>query len=64
VKVVVALDRCLGNARCVAAAPEVFDVDDDEGTVVVLQQEPGASLATRVELAARSCPTGALSLLP
>jgi ferredoxin len=46
----------------VAAAPEVFDVDD-EGTAFLLQDEPTAELADRVELAVRRCPTGALSIL-
>jgi ferredoxin len=62
VRVVIDTGRCLGNALCVAAAPEVFDVDD-EGTAFLLQDEPTAELADRVELAVRRCPTGALSIL-
>ena len=62
-RVVADLTTCLGNARCVVAAPEVFDVDDD-GVVVVLDTNPSSDLAAKVELAVRSCPTGSLTLLP
>jgi ferredoxin len=61
VRIVINTGRCLGNARCVAAAPTVFDVDDD-GVVVLLDEDPPAELAAKVELAVKSCPTGALSL--
>lgn len=60
-RVTIDASRCLGNARCMAAAPEVFDVDDD-GFSSVLDQHPAASLHDRVRLAARSCPTGAISV--
>jgi ferredoxin len=60
-RIVIDSDRCQANARCVAAAPEVFDVDDD-GYVVVLQPHPLASLAKSVEAAVRSCPTGAITV--
>jgi len=61
VRVVADLSTCLGNARCVATAPEVFDVDDD-GVVVVLDATPSPDLAAKVDLAVRSCPTGSLSI--
>jgi ferredoxin len=61
VRIHVDRDRCLGNARCSALAPEVFDNDDD-GYVVVLQ-EPDESMRHTVEVAVQSCPTGALSLV-
>jgi len=61
VRVTIDASRCLGNARCMAAAPEVFDVDDD-GASSVLEEHPGPALAERVRLAVRSCPTGAISI--
>jgi ferredoxin len=64
VRVVVDKGKCLGNALCVAAAPEVFDVDDEEGLVVLLQEDPGPELADRVARAVKSCPTSALSIEP
>jgi ferredoxin len=61
VRVAIDPSMCLGNARCMAAAPEVFDVDDD-GVSSVLDEHPGADLFDRVRLAVRSCPTGAISI--
>lgn len=41
-------------------APQVFDQDEDEGTVVVIDPQPPAELREAVLSAARSCPTGAI----
>lgn len=48
-------DRCVGGGQCVLAAPEVFDQDDD-GLVVVLQEDPPPELAGDVRTAAKLCP--------
>jgi ferredoxin len=61
VKVVVDFDKCKSNAVCMAAAPEVFEVRDDN-FLYVLQEEPGEELREQVEEAVRTCPTGAISL--
>lgn len=61
-KVVVDLPACQGYVCCVMAAPEVFDVDDDTGKVVLLAAEPDESLRAKVAEAVRSCPSGALRL--
>lgn len=55
-KVVVDLDLCQGHAQCEDAAPEVFRVNDD-ALVDVLIEQPGESLRSKVETAARRCPT-------
>ena len=60
-KVVVNFDLCQSNALCMNAAPEVFEVRDD-GYLYVLQEEPGEDLRSKVEEAARLCPTQAISL--
>ncbi len=44
-------------------APDVFDVDDD-GVVVLVQEAWSADHDAEVELAVRSCPTGALQIAP
>jgi ferredoxin len=62
-RVLIDLDRCLGNARCVAVAPDVFDVDDD-GVVFLVQESWSTDRDADVELAVRSCPTGALQIAP
>jgi ferredoxin len=62
VKVVVDFDKCKSNAVCMAAAPEVFEVRDDN-FLYILQDEPSEELRPKVEQAVRTCPTGAISLV-
>ncbi|HEY7621943.1 MAG TPA: ferredoxin [Solirubrobacteraceae bacterium] len=54
-------DTCQGYANCVAAASDVYDIDDN-GKVVLLTETIDETDRARVEEAARSCPVGALSL--
>ena len=60
-RVVVDWDLCESNAVCMAVAPEVFEVDDDDN-LNVLQQEPPEELRAKVEEAVRRCPKQALAL--
>jgi ferredoxin len=60
-RVVVDFDKCKSNALCMAAAPEVFEVRDDN-FLYVLQEEPGEELRAKVEEAVRVCPQQAISL--
>ncbi|TDC48605.1 ferredoxin [Jiangella ureilytica] len=57
----VEIDQCVGGGQCVMAAPDVFDQDDD-GLVVVLDDDPGPDRADDVALAARLCPARAIRL--
>jgi ferredoxin len=52
---------CESNALCVLAAPEVFELQDDD-TLLILQETPDESLRGKVEDAIRSCPKRAISL--
>jgi ferredoxin len=61
VRVEVDWGLCESNALCMAAAPEVFEVRDDD-LLYVLDQEPGEGLRAKVEQAVRSCPKAALSI--
>ncbi|MES3636613.1 ferredoxin [Mycobacterium intracellulare] len=54
-------ELCQGYANCIAAAPDVFDIDDD-GIVVVLRDEVEDSERARVDESVRSCPVAALRL--
>jgi ferredoxin len=45
-----------------AAAPEVFEVRDDD-LLYLLDEEPGEELRAKVEQAVRSCPRTALSII-
>jgi ferredoxin len=60
-KVIVDFDSCLGNANCMMAAPEVFQVRND-GSLVVLNETPSPELRAKVEAAARICPTQAIRI--
>jgi len=49
-------ETCAVSSLCVYRLPGVFDQDED-GLVVVLDEEPGAELHEEVRRAARGCPT-------
>ncbi|MCF2526784.1 ferredoxin [Yinghuangia soli] len=60
-KVNVDFDKCKSNALCMAEAPEVFEVREDN-FLYILQDNPGEELRTQVEEAARVCPTRAITI--
>jgi ferredoxin len=60
-RVVCDWDLCESNAICMAVAPEVFEVDDDDN-LNLLQEEPPEDLRPKVEEAVRRCPKQALSI--
>jgi ferredoxin len=49
-------DQCIGAGQCVLSAPEVFDQDEEDGTVVLLQETPPATSQDEVRRAANFCP--------
>ena len=53
-------DVCIGAGMCVMTAPEVFDQDEDDGLVVVLQAEVPPEHAEAAARAVAGCPSGAL----
>ena len=59
-RVVVDFDLCESNALCMAAAPEVFEVRDDD-FLYVLDESPPEELREKVMAAVRSCPKNAIS---
>ena len=60
-KVTVDRDVCQNHGQCVFAAPQVFELDD-EGELVVLDDEPDESLRAAVEEAVDVCPTRAITV--
>jgi len=56
------LNTCQGYANCVMVAPEVFDINEETGLAVLLQETPDDSQLAAVEEAVRQCPTEAISL--
>ena len=61
-RVVVDWDLCQGHGACKSEAPEVFDVDEQNSVVIVLQESPPEALRTSVLAAVKYCPTRALSI--
>jgi ferredoxin len=61
-RVVVDFDLCESNALCMAAAPEVFEVRDDD-FLYVLNETPPDDMRPRVEEAVRRCPKAAISIV-
>jgi ferredoxin len=53
--------RCESNALCMGAAPEVFEVGDDD-VLVVLQDSPPEALRGQVLDAVAMCPKQALTV--
>ena len=52
---------CEGFANCLVAAPDLFDLDDED-KVIILQGELDETERARVEEAIRSCPVSALTI--
>ncbi|SHG80291.1 ferredoxin [Streptoalloteichus hindustanus] len=55
-------ELCVSAGMCALTAPEIFDQDDDEGRVVVLDARPSADLREGALEAARLCPAAALTV--
>lgn len=56
-------ERCIGSGACAFTAPDVFDQDDTDGRVVILNSAPTEKLQNSVLDAVRGCPVSALELL-
>jgi len=54
-------DECEGHGVCARVAPEVFSVDADGNSDVLLDQVP-PELRLKAMLAMRQCPTNAISV--
>jgi ferredoxin len=54
------MDLCQSHGECALAAPEVFELGDDD--VLRWIEEPDESLRPKVEQAVANCPVSAISL--
>ncbi|TWG11377.1 ferredoxin [Actinoplanes teichomyceticus] len=61
-KIVADLSRCVGAGQCVLTEPALFDQDPEDGTVVVLDEQPSGDLVRAAYDAVRVCPSQALSI--
>ncbi|GAA3092805.1 ferredoxin [Streptosporangium carneum] len=55
--------RCIGAGMCALTVPEVFDQNEEDGTVLLLDAEPPPERQAAVQRAERLCPSGAISVL-
>lgn len=55
-------DKCVAGGQCVVAAPAVFDQRDEDGVVILLQENPPAAEFERVRTAATLCPAAVIRL--
>jgi len=63
VKISVDEDRCQGHSRCMALAPELFEVDDYGVSSVRIDGEVPAGLEEKARLAAANCPERAITIV-
>jgi len=61
-KIIIDLKLCEGNERCVNAAPEVFELRDDEKSHLLVERPP-ERLRAKISQAARVCPRQAISII-
>lgn len=63
-KVSIDRTRCVGAGQCVRVAPAVFDQDEKDGLVVLINARPGDLGASDVGKAALLCPAQAIRVEP
>ena len=61
-RVVVDYNLCESNAICMAVAPEVFEVRDDDN-LYILNETPPESMRAKMQEAVDRCPKQAISLV-
>ena len=61
-KVIVDQDKCVSSGQCVLNAEELFDQRDDDGVVVLLNDNPPADQAVNARNAAAACPALAIDI--
>jgi ferredoxin len=61
-RVEVDLSKCTGHGICESIADDVFEVQN-EGTVLIRENERAESDRDRMQQAVTQCPTGALRLV-
>ncbi|MCR1786667.1 ferredoxin [Nocardioides carbamazepini] len=61
-RIAVEAASCIAAGVCVGMAPDHFDQDDEDGTVVLLDPDPAPELEPAVRTAAAACPVRAILL--
>jgi ferredoxin len=60
-KIVADTEKCVGSGQCVLTEPKLFDQNDNDSRVLILNDSPEDALAEKAKEAARVCPSRALS---
>ncbi|MCH0541756.1 ferredoxin [Streptomyces sp. MUM 203J] len=55
-------DRCVGAGMCALTAPAVFEQEQEEGLVLLLDHRPPHDQHTAARLAAGLCPASAVTV--
>lgn len=63
-RVSVDLNVCQGHGVCHMSAPDVFELDDEDGHAIVLLDPVPAEYEDQAQLAADSCPERAITVQP
>lgn len=61
-KIYVDQSKCIAAGNCVMLAPEVFDQRDEDGVVVLLDENPPEELYGKIRAAASACPANVIRL--
>jgi ferredoxin len=62
-RIVIDSELCQGHALCFGAAPDLFDLRDDDGHAEVRVSEVPEQLISVAQRAAQGCPEGAISII-
>lgn len=54
--------KCCGAGQCVLVAPELFDQRDEDGVVVLLDENPAAEQHENARTAVAVCPGAAIAV--
>ncbi|MET9341417.1 ferredoxin [Nonomuraea sp. NPDC003804] len=57
-------ERCCGAGMCALTVETVFDQNEDDGRVILLEPVPPPEHEAAVRRAATLCPSGAITLTP
>ncbi|KDN18305.1 ferredoxin [Amycolatopsis rifamycinica] len=61
-KIIADTGKCVGAGQCVLTEPSLFDQSEEDGTVIVLDDQPQGDLVEKAREAVHVCPSQALAL--
>jgi ferredoxin len=61
-RITVDQEKCIGAGNCVEAAPETFDLGEEDGLVVLVEENPKEEDRESARRAAQLCPSLAITV--